>query len=438
MLAVRLVRELGKDSPACLAALILLAAIPLLPEYIAPLLVFGSVFAAAVDARQRGTCLQIGTVGKLLLIYIVYVAVGVLFSAHKLNSLATFAMWLTMFGAYTSVVTVVFTRHRLQTLLLLCSLAAGAVGLIACVQYVLRDVCLLPLPNQVWQPIDEWFYRFFPMDVDMYIAVERAAATFNNPNIMAEFLVMALPFVALCGFDGQRTRLKLTARLCLLFALLGVAVSYSRGAYLAVLAMVLLIIVTNLRKITPLLLSLVAAAALVPEAILARLITIGSIDDFSITQRFDAWEVAVQAILENPLIGLGPGVSNFWEYAQSMGVNVPHAHNIILQVLLEGGFVALFLLTLVGIRMLQNSIDLLNHSPKTRLFGVFSLVFAVAFMVYGMVDYPFLCPKLVGTFTIILGTTDAVSALYIHQRTVPLMSWIAQPFRQRVKQPIEG
>lgn len=428
---MKTIREVFRESPACVVALLLVCAIPLFPEYVAPVLVMGSLIAAGMDARHRGEWVQIGTTGKLLLLYILYMALGILYSSHKLNSLSTVLMWAVMFCGYLSVTTVVFTRRRLQTALFFFTVAAGLVGLIAATQYLLRDIFNLDLPNQVWKPLDEIFYRYFPMDVDIHIATHRAAATFTNPNIMSEYLVMAIPFAALCGFHGARTRSKLVARFCLLLALLGVAVSFSRGAYLALLAMLLLIIVTNLRRVTPLLLSLVAAASLVPEAIIARFMAIGSVTDSSISQRFAAWDIAVQAIIESPLTGLGPGISNFAEYVQAMGVNVPHAHNVILQILLEGGFIALFLLVLVATKVLQSGIELLNHSPKTHLFGVFFLVFAISFVVYGMVDYPFLCPKLVGPFLMILGLTDATSALYLQRSTTPLNKVVTLLFRKQ-------
>ncbi len=417
-------RELAKENRSCIAALILLCSIPLLPEYCAPLLTIGALVCAVLDARRRGDILRVGTLGKLFLLYIAYMAIGILYSKHKLNSLSTVAMWIVAFCGYLTITTVIFNRRRLHMFLVFFSLAAGLVGLIAGAQYLLRNLLHLSLPNQVWEPLDVVFYRYFPMTVDIHIAPERAAATFNNPNIMSEFLVMSLPLVAVCGFDGQRTRVKLAARCCLLFVLVGVAASFSRGAYLALLSILLLILVTNLRKISPLMLSLVAAVSLIPEVIISRFFSIGIIHDFSITQRFSTWDAALQAILRSPLFGMGPGITNFSEFAKTFGLNVPHSHNILLQLLLEGGFVGLFLLSLVAIRLLQNSAECLSRSPKTHLFGVFFLAFTVSFLVYGMVDFPFLCPKLMATFFTVMGTADAVFSLYLGQTAVSFSNLI--------------
>ena len=302
------VRLLYRESKAAVWAFSFLCAIPLLPEYCAPVLAIASLLFAVADARRRGRTVQIGDVGKILLLYVAYLAVTALFSSHILNSLATVGMWVVMFCGYLTVSTVATSRRRIRIFLLLFSVAAGAVGGIACLQYILRDLCHLKLPNQLWVSIDELFYRLFPMNVDIYIATHRAASTFNNPNVMSEFLIMAIPFATLCGFDGCRTRTKLTARFGLLLAIIGVAVSFSRGAYLAALSMILLILVTNLRRITPLILSLIAAVALIPEAVISRFLSISDTAEFSVVQRFETWDVAIRAILDHPIFGLGCGV----------------------------------------------------------------------------------------------------------------------------------
>ena len=76
--------------------------------------------------------------------------------------------------------------------------------------------------------------------------------------------------------------------------------------------------------------------------------------------------------------------------------------------------------------------DLLNYSPKTHLLGTMFLVFTVSFVVIGMVEFPFLCPKLVGTFLIVLGFLEAACSLYLRQPTTTLSkqhlreSWLKQ------------
>ena len=93
-----------------------------------------------------------------------------------------------------------------------------------------------------------------------------------------------------------------------------------------------------------------------------------------------------------------------------------------LQLLVEGGFIALFIMCMIAIRMLQNSLELANHNRRGSGLGNATVMFVVAFVVYGMVDYPFLSPKLVGNFLTIIGFADAIAHIYIRQPFVAFAS----------------
>ena len=419
----RFVRLVRSDFSFFLS-LLLLTLVPLLPEYCAPFLAIGSLCAAAKDAHNRQTVVQLGTLGKWLLLFIAYQLFSAAYSHHIGNTISTVAMWSVMFCGYLSLTTVLCNRRRLHAALLFVSVVAGLVGLIACSQYLLRDIFGQKLPNQLWFSLDEKIYATFPLGINLYLGFERAAGTFNNPNILAEYLVMVIPLVGYAGFSGPRTKVALWMRGCLLLALLGAVVSFSRGAYIALLSMLLLILALNLKHLTPFILCLVAAVSLVPEAVMSRFLSIGAATtDGAIAERFEIWNVAVQTIIERPLLGLGAGVSNFWEHLTSAGINAPHSHNLILQLLVEGGFVMLFILCAVATKILQNSLELTNHRSHGRGLGFVLTMFVIAFVVYGMVDYPFLSPKLVGTFLMVMGIAESVSHLYLSAPTVSLVRY---------------
>lgn len=412
-------RVLFGENRCFFIAILCLAFVPLLPEYCSIPLVLLGLFEASRDARKRGTAIQLSTLGKLILLYVAYMAIGILYSDNKANSLATFAMWTVMFCGYLTVTTVIYSYRRLETALFIMGVAAGIVGLIACVQYLLLSVFHIHASSQLWLPLDEFLYQFFPMDIDLHMADNRPSSTFNNPNILAEYLIMVIPLISYYGFCGPRTKSRLLARVFLFSAIVGAVVSFSRGAYLALLSMLLLLLVSNLKfdRITPFILCIIAAICLIPETVIGRFMSF-NIADGSINERFEAWEVAIQVIVQHPLFGLGPGISNFWEYLTSMNITAPHSHNLVLQVLVEGGFIGLFLLTFAGTKLLQNSLSLMNRSTKTQFIGELFVMFIISFVIYGMVDYPFLSPKLVGTFLMVLGFADVVSSFYLSQTMI--------------------
>ncbi len=228
---------------------ILVAVIPLCPEYAAPVLASCSLITAHLDARARGSGFRVGNLGKLILIYIVYIAIGVLYSTNILSTLATLGMWIVMFMAYIALTTVLQSRKCLDTTFFVVTLVAGAVGLIGCVQYMLRVSLGLKIPTEVWSFLDEPVFNLLNIKMKEFENGYRVSSTFNNPNIFAEFMVMALPFAAYYSIYGKRKKLHLLCRFCLMAAAGGIAFSYSRGSYTGLLAVALVFGIANIKNI---------------------------------------------------------------------------------------------------------------------------------------------------------------------------------------------
>ena len=158
---------------------------------------------------------------------------------------------------------------------------------------------------------------------------------------------------------------------------------------------------------------------LVPQSVLSRFLSIGGVD-FSIAERFSIWEVALKTFGKSPIFGLGPGVENFWGVLLESGVNAPHAHNLVLQLLMEGGLIALALMVLMGWKIERRGMDLMTRSPETHLLGGVFLAFAAGFVMNSMVDYPLLSPKLVGVFMMVMAIGDSACRVYLGHRVQPL------------------
>ena len=76
-----------------LRALLLIALIPLFPDYTSFFFAIGAFVFALQDIRQRQSKIRIGTIGKLLLAYCSYVTITSFFSEHQLQCIAVAAMW---------------------------------------------------------------------------------------------------------------------------------------------------------------------------------------------------------------------------------------------------------------------------------------------------------------------------------------------------------
>ena len=106
------------------------------------------------------------------------------------------------------------------------------------------------------------------------------------------------------------------------------------------------------------------------------------------------------------------------------GIDAPHTHNLVLQLLIEGGLIALVIMMMIGWRTLRGGLQMLKCPQEGRMLGVVTVAFVGAFVLYGMVDFPFLCPKLVTSFMLVMGISDCASRIYLDQRVQALSSLV--------------
>lgn len=400
-------------------ALLLLACIPLFPEYIAPLLAIGAFFCAKRDAARRHQRIRFGTAGVIMLLYLAYMTIHLLWAKSLLISTGTVLLWLIMFLSYLTLLNILIDRQRIEVLLLTVSLVAGILGLLACFQYVLNALLGQAIPLQMWDFVDKQVYALFPFSVSLHSLGIRAAATFSNPNIFAEFSIMLLPFVAAYAFTGERSAAKIISRLSLLFIVMGVLFTFSRGCYLAIGAIAVVMCIANIRRLVPILIVGASVVLLIPETVYERLLSVGSTSDVSILERFDVWGISLQLFLERPLSGYGAGVGAVWDRLSQNGIGAPHAHNVFIEWLAEGGAVALILLLFLIWKLFRIGFELIMNTHRTRMYGAAIIAFCAGFAVCGMFDYPLFTPKLIGVFMMVLALIDALGHVELRR---PLQS----------------
>lgn len=455
-----------------LQAFMLIAAIPLLPEYISFLLAIPAVILAWKDIRQNGRRIRLGFIGKLLLVYIGYMFITTLYSRNFLHSLATVGMWAFFFLVYLMVANLLTDADRCDSLLLCITAVAGVVGLIACCQYRV-GYFTESNPIEVWGWLDKIVFEYIPLRIENPTYVLRSCSTFNNPNILAEYLMTVAPFVIYFNFCERRKDIRIFCRICLLLTLCGVLFSFSRGGYMALIVLCLALIVLNFRRrFAAVTMYLVSSFILVPDEVIKRLISIipglklggkvidsvtaeppvnnatseignaignavgnasgnlpqttpppavttpaeiinSSTADLAINDRFRMWLECLERFTERPLIGYGAGIQNTWDMLEESGINAVHAHNFILQTLMEGGLIALGIMGVLGFTVIRSGIRLMKNG-RTRAFwmGFAVLMFAASFILHGLVDYPLLTPKLIANFMMILAIIERSSALY--------------------------
>ena len=112
------------------------------------------------------------------------------------------------------------------------------------------------------------------------------------------------------------------------------------------------------------------------------------------------------------MFGFGTGVQCTWESFRSIsrwlteatGFDVPHAHNLFIQLLMEGGILRLasfaFLMLAVFFRCFKT---LQTQSDKGKYFLISLSGFFLALLLNGLTDYVFVDPKICFLFFAFLG-----------------------------------
>jgi putative inorganic carbon (HCO3(-)) transporter len=244
-------------------------------------------------------------------------------------------------------------------------------------------------------------------------------------NAVALYVV---PLVAVGGalaLYGQRSERAFGA----VFVVIGVvitALSFSRGGYLALAAVVAALALSHRRRLILLGLAAVALVglALIPPIRHRIVIETENVYGNTVQSRIDLWNAAIKLIEHRPLFGAG--LSGFQQRVAPYLVNFHSSalfidpHNIVLNFWVETGLLGLIAfvwLMVVGFTL--NWRGWRSGPPDWQLLHLGILVALIAVIVHGMVDVPYFKNDLSLEFWTFLGltwagtrwtTTQAVSA----------------------------
>lgn len=171
---------------------------------------------------------------------------------------------------------------------------------------------------------------------------KRVFSTWENPNILAGYLDAVI--CVLLGFfmksNSRAQRIALALGMILGSACL--AMTYARGACLAVALVFLLYGVFKDWRVLMACIAVGGFALLVDPALYDRLASVFTKMDTSAEMRLAFWEVTVAMIQDHPFLGIGWGA--YWMvypeydfYMQGEYIKIVHAHNIYLNYMAEIG-----------------------------------------------------------------------------------------------------
>lgn len=239
---------------------------------------------------------------------------------------------------------------------------------------------------------DKW------QDEEMFEDISgRVVSTFENPNVLAEYLILCIP-IAIAGFLVSKT---LSHKLAYLFAT-GVGgacliFTWSRGAWLGFLiAMVIFFVMYSKKTVIIMTFGVFALPFLpfvLPESVLNRFLSIGNLSDTSTSYRVHIWEGTLNLLSEHGLGGIGIGVDVFQKiyprYALSGIESAPHSHNLFLQIAVECGVIGLILFIIALITYAKHTFShfTLPYTSKSRITVAAIFCATLAILVQGLTDH---------------------------------------------------
>lgn len=222
----------------------------------------------------------------------------------------------------------------------------------------------------------------------------RVFSTLENPNLLAGFLVTMMAIAAGMGYKSDTMKGRI-----LLFALVAVfgtclIFTYSRGAWLSLLAVIAVYGMLCNRKIFWLFILLPIAMLCGHDAVLDRIMSITNPTDTSSTLRLALWESTFAMIMDKPLLGIGWGA--YWlvypEYdffLNNANIKIFHAHNMYLNIAAEIGIPGLIVFLSIMYGHVRLALSVIRGAVECWSAGLMLGIVAaiVGILINGLTDY---------------------------------------------------
>jgi len=245
----------------------------------------------------------------------------------------------------------------------------------------------------------------------------RVYSVFENPNILAEYLIMIFPVSMALFFHSDNYVKKAFFGVTAFLILICDGLTYSRGSWLGlVFAIVVFILLIDFKKIILFIPISIGSLFVLPTSILQRISTIGSLQDSSNYYRFNLWNMAMEILKDYWFSGIGIGYMTFREispfYIRTMAPY--HTHNTYLQIAIELGIIGigLFLLLILSIFKMGVKSIINTKSKFVKYFSAAYLASLSGILVNGLAEHVLYNPKILLVFWFIIAMNLCMYNLY--------------------------
>lgn len=243
--------------------------------------------------------------------------------------------------------------------------------------------------------ISDAYFASSWVDSNIYSINMRAYSSLINPNVLGGYLVFCI-CLQLKSLENIRSR-KVNI-ISLILSSLCLILTYSRGAWITLFVVVFLMYFHR-KRIVYIFYSLVFFVAITiinGSSGLERISLNNALNDHSFHYRIDIYKSVLEIIRQNFLFGTGLNTMKHYisNYSQVIEAPVDHAHNIILNIIGETGFVGLVFFSIFFISLIKDIF--LMYKFQDEIYQDISISSFLAFfsiIIHGMVDAPIVAPQ---------------------------------------------
>lgn len=246
----------------------------------------------------------------------------------------------------------------------------------------------------------------------------RVFGTMDNPNNLAEYLTMFIPFGFAYSFNRKSAEERAIHLCFMILPVAAILLTYSRSGWIALAAAVVVYVALYNYKLFPaLFIGGIFALPFIPQSIYNRLLTIGNLKDSSSSYRMEIWTGCLDMLKKYWFtgVGLGPGAfaKIFPKYAIGETTVVMHSHMQFMEMMVEGGilcFIAYIAMVFSLIRRACVAAYETNDN-SLRHYIIASAASVSGITLIGMFEYCWFYPRVMFAFFICAGLCLALCEL---------------------------
>ena len=361
---------------------------------------FSLVIASWTDRSFKW---RVEGVGMGIILLLLILLISSLLSFAMVGSLKVWLMYLVLAGFYFVIINTIETREQLYGLLRVFVISAALVALYGVCQYLFG-----------WTTTNAWIDEEMFEDETM-----RVFSTLGNPNVLGEFLLLALPVsVVFMLKDAWKHASKYIYTLIFLLLFLCLILTQSRGCWIGfMISAVIFVTFYEGRWWSLIPLVVLLLPLFVPDTIVDRFTSVGDMEDSSTSYRVYIWLATLGMLKTYWIGGIGMGEAAFHEVYPFYSYNAiiaPHSHNTFLQMTVEGGIVALMAFIALNAIFLKKMHGVYRLKDKKSLDSTTALALGagiVGFLAQSMFDYTFYNYRVMCIFFMLMGIGIALKAI---------------------------